>query len=436
MHARAHSCQRGITLIELLVVVSIMMLLALVAVPMMRPAMENRQVRETARAINVFLSSVRNRAIESGRPCGVLIQRMRLVNPNDTSKTLQFTQHSQSGVALQQIEIPPPYTGNVAGATVRVQNWTYRPNGSPYWPTGAVVLKLKIHQYSFPLAETFRRGDLIQLGNQGPWFTIVEDPYDQQGDPIGCGRDFDFPLDGQGFIDFSVGQDLSDPKDGWIDDRLLTVTLDPRLARLSPWTPSNPLDPDLREPLAVWPMATSFTILRQPYVATGGSTIGSIIAMRSAVRPLELPRGLVVDLESSGPESDSSLTQWFAAKDTDTTTPGIQDPSAVIIVFAPTGAIQSVMCSRMGQVRVTEPICLLLGKRDRMDPTNLPEDGLKNWQDLNNLWIAISPQNGLVTVAPVFAEPGHVNAAGLARPETIDESRRLVRQAQFNKGGR
>ena len=62
---------RGFTLIEMLIVITIMLILVGAAATAMRPATEGRRIREAARAINVYLSSARNRAMETGRPCGV-----------------------------------------------------------------------------------------------------------------------------------------------------------------------------------------------------------------------------------------------------------------------------------------------------------------------------------------------------------------------------
>ena len=69
---RPNPARRGVTLIELLVVVSIMLIVTVIAVPAMKPALENRKIREAARAVNVYLGSARNHAIELGRPVGVL----------------------------------------------------------------------------------------------------------------------------------------------------------------------------------------------------------------------------------------------------------------------------------------------------------------------------------------------------------------------------
>ena len=94
--------RRGVTLIELLVVVSIMLMLAAYALPKLAPMARERKVREAARSVNVFLSRARSRAIETGRPCGVVFQRF-----NDTAGDPL----SNAATMLYQAEVPPPYAG-------------------------------------------------------------------------------------------------------------------------------------------------------------------------------------------------------------------------------------------------------------------------------------------------------------------------------------
>ncbi len=62
----------GATLVELLAEIIIMTMLAAAALPVIAPAMQNRQVREGARIVNGFLTGARNRAMQTGRPVGVV----------------------------------------------------------------------------------------------------------------------------------------------------------------------------------------------------------------------------------------------------------------------------------------------------------------------------------------------------------------------------
>jgi type II secretory pathway pseudopilin PulG len=67
--------QLGVTLVELLVVVTILVLLLGVALPLARPAMEGRNVREAARQVSTFLLAAQAKAISTNRPVGVMFLR-------------------------------------------------------------------------------------------------------------------------------------------------------------------------------------------------------------------------------------------------------------------------------------------------------------------------------------------------------------------------
>ena len=81
-HHNRHS-RRAVTLIELLVVVTILMLLAAFTIPAMRPLTEGRRIREAVRAIDVFLTQAKTRAIVIQRPVGVILERMERVDIGD-----------------------------------------------------------------------------------------------------------------------------------------------------------------------------------------------------------------------------------------------------------------------------------------------------------------------------------------------------------------
>ncbi|HEV3339701.1 MAG TPA: prepilin-type N-terminal cleavage/methylation domain-containing protein, partial [Pirellulales bacterium] len=65
---------RGVTLIELLVVIMIMLMISVITIPVVAPALSNRQIRESARMVDVFLNGARNRAAQTGRPVGVVFE--------------------------------------------------------------------------------------------------------------------------------------------------------------------------------------------------------------------------------------------------------------------------------------------------------------------------------------------------------------------------
>ena len=102
-----HPSPSGVTLVEMLIVITIIVILTAASLKVLTPA-EDRRVREAARAVNVYISSARNRAIEIGRSCGVIFRRAN------------FTNFPTASTVLDQCEVPPTYAGDTTGAVVRV----------------------------------------------------------------------------------------------------------------------------------------------------------------------------------------------------------------------------------------------------------------------------------------------------------------------------
>ena len=140
----------GMTLVELLVVIGVIVLLMGIAVPAIQSSANQRRVREAARALNVYLGGARNHALETGRPCGVMIQRMANL--------------PQCSMVMDHVAVPAPYGGESVDAVATVQLTSMQLGRE-------VVLRANLS----PAINTrlVSPGDLIQLNNQGPWYTIV-----------------------------------------------------------------------------------------------------------------------------------------------------------------------------------------------------------------------------------------------------------------------
>lgn len=98
--------QLGVTLVELLVVVTIAVLLVATAIPMMKPALQDSKLRESARQLNVYIQMARAQAIESGRTTAILINR------NGPGANAAF----QVYIA----QTPLPYTGDTLTASAAI----------------------------------------------------------------------------------------------------------------------------------------------------------------------------------------------------------------------------------------------------------------------------------------------------------------------------
>jgi type II secretory pathway pseudopilin PulG len=321
------SFPRAVTLIEMLIVVSIVMILMVVTLKAIQPT-GDRRLRETARVVSVYLSSAQNRAMELGRPCGVIFRRAKDTN----TKTVSMT--------LDQCEVPPPYAGDMMNAVVRVQDQ------STYDSSGAltqVKLRIQIRTNDFS-DKLIRPGDLMQLNNQGNYFTIQP--------PDATNPYTDFLPDTDGYFKFSDGSATTDPD--WIDSNYLTLSID--LLQI----PINRLPP--------WSSPVSFQILRQPD------------KVRSSASSLQLPKGAVVDLNLSCMESGAS-EQYFT---------GINDD--LYIIFAANGAVEGYYLN--GKQQVLGPIFLLIGQTKLIDPVTGTDD---NGADMSNFWVTINPQTGLIS---------------------------------------
>jgi len=361
--ARGSGNRRAVTLVELLVIISIMVLLTAVAVPAMRPALEGRRAREAARAVNMYLGSARNRAIETGRPCGVMIQR--------------FAGLPQCAMELDQVEVPPPYGGDEITSVANVY----------IDPTNNAI-----YAVLFPAISdlTLVASGLVQFDYQGPLYSING-------------------ATSQAFT-------LTDENNQRQQCPCILLTLGLSQAQLLPWASTQPQYTPKRAP-SLW---KPYKIYRQP--------------VKSHATPLQLPAGTVLDLDWSGFGNTS-----FSPIDFDTNTPGIQD-WPVTVMFSPNGEMYQVFHSyldvttpKYGPTKVTDPIYLLVGKRERV-PASLAQDGKANWQDLTNLWVAINPQTGLVTTTENSAVPSSLPPPP-APQDPLYYARTFARQAQ-SMGGR
>lgn len=336
-HARRHKpIRRGMTLIELMVVISIVAVLSVYALRMLPGMAEGRRVREAARSLSIYFSLAKNRAVETGRPCGVILQRM--------------DDEPRASMVMVQAEVPPAYSGD--SQETKAQLW-YEP------------AEYKINVKVGPSFNQMlvNAGDFMQINNQGYWYKI------SYVNPLG---------------------------------KLLVLSTPP--GTVLPW------------PEGVWTAPMSFRIVRRP--------------KQSIAAPLQLSRGMVVDLTASG---NNFSPQLFG--------PG---NSPVIIMFSPNGSLDRCYWNNTltGNGIPTEPLFFLIGRREQIGvgPENnyaVEDDATRsNWQILKNLWVSISPQTGLVTVTEnAQAVKYYVDPDLVGVPVGISEARRYAKEAQ-TMGGR
>lgn len=342
----------GVTLIELLVVATIMLTLAAVSVPTIKPMMESQATSHAAQTVSTYLERAKARAAATGRACGVTFECFPGTYNNDPSNP-----RGSASLVLRQVEEPPFFSGFDFGATAAVApDFSYlfcNDANSPYY--GQRVNKVE------PLAAD-GASDLptwnvylhsnndarIQFGSTGPFYPLIN-------------------VGGAYYIVKIPGVEL---------------------------------------PIYT---ATSYKISRDP-----------ITTMTS---PVGLAQGTVVDLEFSGTESS-----FFTLG------------SDVTVMFAPTGEVDYILDA--GEKKSpSNTIYFLTGRWDRISALGLTddgyetlaEDGLWNFEDGANFWVAINPQTGVISTAEVNQPFNYVLGDF---DEGVAESREFARYSKRNIGGR
>jgi len=367
---RAAAPRRGLTLIELLVAVTILLMVTVVALPVMMPTKEGRRIRDAARSINVLLGSARSHALETGRPSGVWFQRMKGL--------------PRCSNVMYLAEVPPLYAGELVTSTAVLRYDTSSLGSGP--TTG--LPGFTVSQGSpgdIWIQSNIRPGDLIQFNNQGPEYIVTFTNASE------LASDGSIAAPNPNTATFRVALDTSRfPKQR-------TPLLDSSATGVS----SPPM---------------SFKIWRQP-----------VPLINSAV---QMPPGVAVDLQYSG--VDSLLTQLTSTSDE----LGTFDQNAalvgdtyrdlrekpVVILFSPSGVVESVYCwwtvntgsgSQKAYLpgKTLEPIYLLVGRQDRvraLESTPFPPSGTlpapedrPNWLSPDSLWISIAPRTGLIRTGEI-----------------------------------
>jgi hypothetical protein len=143
------------------VVLTVLMILASASILRLRPGMDQSRTREAARSVHLVLDSARNLAMTTGRPCGVMIERLPTVVDGDNCMLCSTT--------LTQVETPPPYAGDsLASVGTVTLSGTDSVNYYVQFAYSASA--------DSSLASIVHQGDLIQFNFQGPWYTITSNP--------------------------------------------------------------------------------------------------------------------------------------------------------------------------------------------------------------------------------------------------------------------
>jgi hypothetical protein len=314
-----------------------MLMVTAATIPVIMPALQNRKMRESSRLVSGFFSGARARAIEAGRPVGVMLER---------SNGLPFA------MTLSYVEVPPPYSGDTVASMCNITN-----AGGPQFLESDLNAPASLFRIWFRVVMTtaqfnaalVRVGDQIQFDYHGPLFTVL-------------GPD--------------VGPKLTNPMAMPVSDGVIDIA--------TPAQPQITLDVAYLSTAAIapgrfpWTAAANlpFQIIRQP--------------LRSSAAPLQLPEGAVVDLVNSGMTTSGTFGAALAFNPIITFAPNggvdqVTDGPAGQF-RRPTGPMFLLVGRRelMPDIKSTD--------QNLFDPTPAS-------QHLSNFWVMIAPQSGQVTVA-------------------------------------
>ncbi|HVU86627.1 MAG TPA: prepilin-type N-terminal cleavage/methylation domain-containing protein [Pirellulales bacterium] len=448
----------GATLVELLVVLVIFALLAASAIPMLAPIMSNRQTREAARIVSAMFTGARNRAMQSGRPYAVVLDRMPGL--------------PEACVSLAYAEVPPPYAGDTFSSVAAVFNngsngfITFLGVPSPMSGPTSPDNPGNVASTDIGWLYTVRVGDLIRFNNQGPYYQLVPNT--------------------TAVLNNAAQAYYQPPQSTTLNPAppLGTYTIDPATANFNWQLAAVAGSSSANSPPSGF---YRYQIFRAP--------------MRSAAGGVTLPGSTVIDLNFSGfdqpcQQVSSSNTQLFPYGYTYSfqpiwPRPGVtgaaaatcpfgsanastaQDTSSIVIMFAPSGAIDTVWCwdntsdAACGTLTIPgnpsistyslpiplkplTPIHLLIGRRELVPLPTAPATNTNpndpnfqpylNWQDLGCLWVSIDHKSGAISTAENSAsdtamQNSTYGNSGYGSYPEIMESRRLAIELQ-RLGGR
>ncbi|MBI2825989.1 MAG: hypothetical protein HYX69_14995 [Planctomycetia bacterium] len=380
----------GATLLELLAVIIILVLLAGAAIPLIVPALSNRQVREAARIVSTFLNGARNRAMQTGRPVGVVLARVPGLGEACTT--------------LSYAEVPAPYAGDSVTSRAVVQ---YNASYNPSDPAQNHECNLTSMGSDSGWLNTVRVGDLIKFNYQGHMYRLVG------GAP--------------GATDTSNDYYTNPPN---------TYT----------WWLKNVTAPPGTQPPPAFANGVPYQIIRAPVKMAAGAVqlpgpavidltcsgfdqqdgLGwSPLSPTWSFQPLWPPVGVDPANKSQYPSPYSGNTY---ASPFGTSGSPLPDTSSVVITFAPSGQIDMVWCwpnntSVLAPYsnlvpQATKPLSqvyLMIGRRALLpfstapptvaaaNPDSTDFKPYANFQDLGNFWVTINPQTGLIATTEVSA---------------------------------
>ena len=139
---------------EVLIVVLIVSVVTIATIPLLKPAMDNRRIREAARIVTSQFASAQAEAISSGHSVGVWMEKIPLGGASGSVE-------GEASMDLYLCESPQPYSGDSESSTVIVSV-----TGIPL--AGSVTMSSNDTAWIGLL----RPGDLVRFNHSGPYYAL------------------------------------------------------------------------------------------------------------------------------------------------------------------------------------------------------------------------------------------------------------------------
>ena len=158
----------AVTLIELLIVMAVVVLLAGLTLPTIRATLKDQRVTECARIFQSLVEGARAKAIYTGRPVSLVLERV----PGDNSSSAVYNHTVDNTVArISMGEVFPPYEGDWSGTTGTIR----APVSPATVPTIFEIPLAKVaslYDSSGTPTGIVQRYDLLQFGEHSQRFLI------------------------------------------------------------------------------------------------------------------------------------------------------------------------------------------------------------------------------------------------------------------------
>lgn len=372
--------RRGFTLIEVLVVVGLLIVLAAIMIPTVKLINNDRRIRESARMVNMFATSVRDASVVDGESAFMLVR-----NRNNPDRCYD----------LWRMRVLPGFSGTAFNSTVSVQTYNDGTNTYYYFD---VEVPLGGNKTAVDNEYNIKVGDSIKFNNSLGSYRIgdIEDSLLLGFGGSGMMATVRCTLD---FCVNSSGQTIS------LTDRMVMPPVATPL--IDPVPPSTPVP---------------FTIYRRPVVSASGR--------------MELPGNQYIDMSRSGPLHVSATVPGLG--DTYFSEPNYalgalpyeDGYGAVVVVFDSNGALDRFYI-RYGTIdEAVFPFVKSLWLYIASDE----EDKDPMYESLDNpdgMWISINRSNGSVYTGQV-TQTSPVNGMTYTIHDKILDSRFVARRRLRN----